>query len=420
MASLLTKKPDVSQLLNKNSEGNDDGDGKEKKPFVAPIDRYVTPRDAVEIEENATEIYAVGTRGKKVTVIEHLDIYSKTLTSVCLRSNLIRKMQGLNSLVNITNLELYDNKVGKLEGIDQLVQLTNLDLSYNEIRELENLDTLVNLQTLYCANNKIKKVGDGLVQLTSLTRLDLGSNRLRKLEGFETLTNLKELWLGRNKITQIQGIENLKVLRVLDVQSNRLLNLTYSIETDNGDTNKIEVKKNVNKDDNHITHAMNRVTVTNKNADSGTVNNSNDGTDDGGDAKSTTNAMQHGNEDAKNVVDITNSLTNNINLEELYLAHNNITEIKGIETLTKLNTLDFSSNKITHIENVNHLSLLEEFWMSGNLIATFDDIGKLSDCKDIKTVYLEHNPISKDFEYRKKMAEMLPSLRQIDSTPCRR
>ena len=58
--------------------------------------------------------------------------------------------------------------------------------------------------------------------------------------------------------------------------------------------------------------------------------------------------------------------------------------------------------------------------MSSNLIGTFDDIEKLSNCKDIKTVYLEHNPISKDFEYRKKMAEILPSLRQIDSTPCRR
>ena len=61
-----------------------------------------------------------------------------------------------------------------------------------------------------------------------------------------------------------------------------------------------------------------------------------------------------------------------------------------------------------------------EFWMSGNLVETYDDIEQLANCKNIKTVYLEHNPISKDFEYRKKTAAMLPSLKQIDSTPCRR
>ena len=115
-----------------------------------------------------------------------------------------------------------------------------------------------------------------------------------------------------------------------------------------------------------------------------------------------------------------NSLANNINLEELYLGHNHITEIKGIQALTRLNTLDFSSNKIKRIQNVDQLTMLEEFWMSGNLIDTYEEIKNLSNCKVIKTVYFEHNPISKDFEYRMRTAAMLPSLKQIDATPCRR
>ena len=158
------------------------------------------------------------------------------------------------------------------------------------------------------------------------------------------------------------------------------------------------------KKDNGLTNLMNDTNFNDTN-DSNANNNNND-------------------DDAKmkedKTTNITNSLTNNIILEELYLGHNNIEEIKGIETLTKLNTLDFSSNKIKKIENLNHLSLLEEFWMSGNLVETYDDIEQLANCKNIKTVYLEHNPISKDFEYRKKTAAMLPSLKQIDSTPCRR
>ena len=38
----------------------------------------------------------------------------------------------------------------------------------------------------------------------------------------------------------------------------------------------------------------------------------------------------------------------------------------------------------------------------------------------ILTVYLEHNPLSNDFEYRLKIQALLPSLTQLDATPCRR
>ena len=37
----------------------------------------------------------------------------------------------------------------------------------------------------------------------------------------------------------------------------------------------------------------------------------------------------------------------------------------------------------------------------------------------LETVYLEYNPVSKDFEYRKKLAEFIPSLEQIDATRIR-
>ena len=200
--------------------------------------------------------------------------------------------------------------------------------------------------------------------------------------------------MGRNKITQISGIENLTSLCKLDVQSNRLLNLTYGPEDPKAKSGDMkasgEDKKNTESSENTESTAR-----TNDVAEADSGNNT----------------------DAEERID---SLANNINLEELYLGHNNITEIKGIQALTRLNTLDFSSNKIKRIQNVDQLTMLEEFWMSGNLIDTYEEIKNLSTCKVIKTVYFEHNPISKDFEYRMRTAEMLPSLKQIDATPCRR
>lgn len=52
------------------------------------------------------------------------------------------------------------------------------------------------------------------------------------------------------------------------------------------------------------------------------------------------------------------------NLEELYISHNGLTKIQGLEGCLKLKTLDVGANKIEKIENVSHLKELEEFWVS--------------------------------------------------------
>lgn len=51
------------------------------------------------------------------------------------------------------------------------------------------------------------------------------------------------------------------------------------------------------------------------------------------------------------------------NLEELYISHNGLTQIGGLEKNSKLTTLDVAGNKIKVIENVSHLSKMEEFWV---------------------------------------------------------
>lgn len=53
-----------------------------------------------------------------------------------------------------------------------------------------------------------------------------------------------------------------------------------------------------------------------------------------------------------------------MNLEELYLSHNGIGAIAGLETLTALNTLDLSANRITTVAGVGTLTALADFWVS--------------------------------------------------------
>lgn len=108
-------------------------------------------------------------------------------------------------------------------------------------------------------------------------------------------------------------------------------------------------------------------------------------------------------------------------LEELYLAHNGI-DVDGAKCdtglalpFTQLNTIDMSRNRLVDTSPFSHLTSLSDLWISGNDIKTFDDIEHLRSLTELDTVYLEYNPVASEFEYRKKLAEMIPSLTQIDA-----
>ena len=104
-------------------------------------------------------------------------------------------------------------------------------------------------------------------------------------------------------------------------------------------------------------------------------------------------------------------------LEELYLSHNGVERVQGLERLTSLHTLDLSNNKIPVLEGISHLHALEECWMNDNRVSDFECVAaQLKPLPRLKTVYLERNPVSKEFGYRKRLADMLPTLTQIDAS----
>ena len=109
-------------------------------------------------------------------------------------------------------------------------------------------------------------------------------------------------------------------------------------------------------------------------------------------------------------------------LEELYLAHNGI-DVEGATCATglalpfaQLNTLDLGRNKLTDATPFAHLTSLTDLWISGNDIKAFEDIEPLRALSQLDSVYLEYNPVASEFEYRKVLEQMLPSLTQIDAT----
>jgi protein phosphatase 1 regulatory subunit 7 len=89
-------------------------------------------------------------------------------------------------------------------------------------QRIENLDRLVNLEELWLGKNKIAKlevciafatlrsslrIVQGMEALKKLKILSIQSNRIAKLEGLEELESLEQLYLSHNGIKKIEGLE---------------------------------------------------------------------------------------------------------------------------------------------------------------------------------------------------------------------
>ncbi|XP_051509447.1 leucine-rich repeat neuronal protein 1-like [Myxocyprinus asiaticus] len=128
-------------------------------------------------------------------------------------NNISRVTSELQSLVNLTELDLSQNHFTQIQdvGLSNLSQLVTLYLEENQIKELPDLclKDLVNLEELYINHNQISSIGPNAFSgLTNLLRLHLNSNKLIAIDShwFESLPNLEILMIGENPILGLQDM----------------------------------------------------------------------------------------------------------------------------------------------------------------------------------------------------------------------
>lgn len=80
------------------------------------------------------------------------------------------------------------------------------------------------------------------------------------------------------------------------------------------------------------------------------------------------------------------------NLEGLFLDDNQIQEIKGLENLKNLKKLIISKNKIHELKGLENLENLETLYLSKNQIHEIKGLGNL---KNLEILHLDHNKIKK-------------------------
>lgn len=282
----------------------------------------------------------------------------------------ITVLDGLEALSKLRLVSFRSNFIRAPTGLSHLATtLTSLELYENRLKTLKGVEELVNLRVLDVSYNRLKTIELEFVgKLTRLEKLYVAENRLKEMVDLPKCIGktLKVLDLGGNALREIKGLKECVALQELWLGKNKIAQIGDGLES----LSKLKI----------ISVQSNRLI---------------------------------------NVRGV-NTLEA---LEELYLSDCGIVldDVGGaeLERLTKLNTLDLTNNRIDSTIHMPNLPQLTDLWLAGNAVASFEALdGLAAKLPQLTTLYLERTPLREDFEYRKRLKTMIPTLTQIDADRC--
>jgi len=133
----------------------------------------------------------------------------------------INDISPLQSLANLTQLTLGPNIIEDITPLQSLTNLTSLflDFTNTQISDITSLQSLTNLTSLTIFSRQLSDI-KSLQSLTNLTYLDLRGNLISDIIPLQALVNLTELNLARNQISDITPLQSLTNLTALDLNDN--------------------------------------------------------------------------------------------------------------------------------------------------------------------------------------------------------
>ena len=144
-------------------------------------------------------------------------------------NNAINDLSPLSNLSELTRLMMYYNNVTDLSPLAQLINLERLGAEHNQITDITVLENLLALTNVDLSNNPIDSLLP-LEGLTELTRVEIGNTNVSDLGPLVTLEKLEYLFAGHLGIANIDSIQAMGYLRVLDLQSNDITDITPIVQ----------------------------------------------------------------------------------------------------------------------------------------------------------------------------------------------
>lgn len=101
-------------------------------------------------------------------------------------------------------------------------------------------------------------------------------------------------------------------------------------------------------------------------------------------------------------------------IKNLNLWGNDLDDVSCLVNVPNLEVVSLTVNKIRSLKPFSKLNNLKDLYLRGNQISSFSEVNYLVNCKLLKTLSLNENPIADLPNYRKKIIQLLPQLLKLD------
>ena len=325
--------------------------------------------------------------------------WMKNQTSLTITDPDITSLEDLVFFPNLESLTLGEYSSGDspnittMDGVENCTKLTRLSIIYGPDKDYSAVSELSNFMTFYryggsdftniiealklCSKldsitiTTQKEISDmsKISQLSnSVTEINLGNNSISKIDGLTNLRNIKILNLGGNQISKIENLNNLVNLKELNLANNKIKDIT-PLRANTALTN-LNLKGNKEIDGNRNNYTSEDLEALNK---IGEI------LDKGG----------------KINLDI-DKLGLFTNYKTLDLSGQSLTTLEPLEGLTQLTSLNLSNNKLTLTDEksqeiLKSMSNLNTLNLNNNQITSIIAINNL---KNLKYLFLLQNSVN--------------------------
>ena len=257
-----------------------------------------------------------------------------------------------SELFSLEEMECKSAGIKDLKGLEQAKFLSYVNLNNNEIGDLTPLSGLKNLQEISLISNKIQDISS--LSTEKLQRVYLDNNKIRDISVLEDCSDLRELSVQNNKIESVPDFSKMSNLRLYQETNNR----REPVNIFGGNSALASKEQFIGKFAEELTDEWYELNLYNKeivNIPDRNLKNAliKIGLDDDGDGELTVSNIR--------------------SLWMLRITGQNISDLTGLEYAIELEELDISNNQIT---NLNPLTNCKKLY---RLIARNNNLSYLPD-----------------------------------------
>lgn len=197
------------------------GDGTQKRMSQTVRQLVDKIAEVEEFEPFWEDMKEIELRDKRLGSLHMLDKFCGSLVKVDVSKNALRALDGIPTTVR--ELTISNNLLSDLTAWDRLANLQSVDVSNNEIKSLASFRSLVHLRELVADNTGLTSL-DGIKYHDSLISLRAKGNEIAEVDFYGTcLQKLETLDLEGNNIRSVENLDELRSLSYLNLKGNQLV-----------------------------------------------------------------------------------------------------------------------------------------------------------------------------------------------------